>query len=55
MPKVIIFGKKKPKMRLGFSENDADDLKKHIFFQGLDWNLLQKKLIKPPWIPVIHS
>lgn len=28
---------KDPTLRLGFSEKDADEIKEHPFFNGVDW------------------
>jgi serine/threonine protein kinase len=38
---------KKPMLRLGY-ENGAEDLKKHPFFEQIDWNLMSKKQYPPP-------
>ena len=37
--------------RLGFGENDADDVKRHSFFKDVDWNLVYEKKIKQPFKP----
>ncbi|KAL0965149.1 hypothetical protein UPYG_G00277420 [Umbra pygmaea] len=42
---------KNPENRLGAGEADASEVKKHRFFQGVDWeSLLHKKLV-PPFVP----
>jgi hypothetical protein len=40
------------KHRLG-SVDDIGDLKKHDFFQGLDWDKLLRKEITPPFVPTL--
>eukprot|EP00604_Paraphysomonas_vestita_P003345 CAMPEP_0174818012 /NCGR_PEP_ID=MMETSP1107-20130205/604_1 /TAXON_ID=36770 /ORGANISM="Paraphysomonas vestita, Strain GFlagA" /LENGTH=137 /DNA_ID=CAMNT_0016029297 /DNA_START=1356 /DNA_END=1769 /DNA_ORIENTATION=- len=40
-----------PQKRLGSGETDALEIKSHIFFQGLDWDLLYNGHIPPPWAP----
>lgn len=40
-----------PKERLGGGPNEAEDVKKHPFFEGLDWDKLCKKEIPPPFKP----
>lgn len=32
-----------------------DEIKIHEFFKNIDWNLLAKKQIKPPFIPILNS
>ena len=44
---------KDPTLRLGFSEKDADEIKEHPFFNGVDWEKVQNKQIKPFFIPKI--
>ena len=41
-----------PAKRLGGQEADADDIKKHPFFEGLDWEKLSKKELPPLFRPV---
>ncbi|KAL7798525.1 serine/threonine-protein kinase sck1 [Trichoderma ceciliae] len=43
-----------PKHRLGATD-DAEELKRHPFFNDIDWNLLAKKLITPPFKPKLKS
>ena len=42
-------------MRLGSSQRDAEELKAHPFFDGLDWTALENKQIPPPWKPTLMS
>ncbi|XP_075935547.1 serine/threonine-protein kinase N2 [Anarhichas minor] len=46
---------KNPQMRLGGGEEDASEIKRHKFFQGMDWPALQAKNMKPPFLPVIRA
>lgn len=46
---------KNPEMRLGGGEEDASEIKRHKFFQGMDWDALLAKKIKPPFLPVIRA
>lgn len=43
-----------PKHRLGATD-DAEELKRHAFFGDIDWDLLTKKLITPPFKPKLKS
>ncbi|WQF77799.1 Putative serine/threonine-protein kinase, active [Colletotrichum destructivum] len=43
-----------PKHRLGATD-DAEELKRHPFFADIDWDLLAKKLITPPFKPKLTS
>lgn len=38
-------------MRLGAGIADAEEVKAHPFFEGLDWKALERKEIPPPWKP----
>jgi len=43
-----------PKHRLG-AKRDAQELKEHPFFNGIDWEALARKEITPPFKPVVES
>ncbi|KAI5862590.1 kinase-like domain-containing protein [Durotheca rogersii] len=43
-----------PKHRLG-AIDDAEELKRHAFFLDVDWDILSKKLITPPFKPKLKS
>ncbi|CAJ2512952.1 Uu.00g010710.m01.CDS01 [Anthostomella pinea] len=43
-----------PKHRLGAVE-DAEELKRHPFFADVNWDILSKKLITPPFKPKLKS
>ncbi|KAM8828544.1 serine/threonine-protein kinase N2 isoform 2-T2 [Spinachia spinachia] len=47
--------KKNPEMRLGGGEEDASEIKRHKFFQEMDWDALLAKKMKPPFLPVIRA
>lgn len=46
---------KDPDQRLGSGVNGLNELKSHIFFKDIDWNLLINKKIKPPFIPRLNT
>ena len=37
------------------SENDVEDIKKHVFFDDMDWNKLYEKKIEPPYKPQVKG
>lgn len=37
-----------PQKRLGASSYDAEDIKKHPFFNSIDWNVAARRELKPP-------
>lgn len=43
-----------PKHRLGATD-DAEELKRHAFFADVDWDVLSKKLITPPFKPKLKN
>lgn len=43
-----------PKHRLG-AQRDAAELKEHPFFKSIDWDLLAKRQIPPPFKPYVDS
>lgn len=43
-----------PQNRLG-AKRDAAELKEHPFFASIDWDLLYKKQITPPFKPIVDS
>ena len=40
-----------PKTRLGSGVNGSKNIKSHIFFKNMDWDLLEQKHIEPPYKP----
>ncbi|KNE69120.1 AGC/PKC protein kinase [Allomyces macrogynus ATCC 38327] len=46
---------KDPSQRLGATAADAEDIKRHAFFRGVDWDALTRKQIAPPFVPRLTS
>ncbi|KAI8804110.1 kinase-like domain-containing protein [Cladochytrium replicatum] len=46
---------KDPAKRLGSGRGDAEDIKRHPFFKGVDWDAMLKLQIAPPYKPKISS
>ncbi|ORZ35659.1 hypothetical protein BCR44DRAFT_1461002 [Catenaria anguillulae PL171] len=46
---------KDPRKRLGAGALDADEIKRHPFFKGVDWDALLAKRIPPPFVPRITN
>jgi serum/glucocorticoid-regulated kinase 2 len=44
---------KNPANRLG--ANGANEIRRHLFFHGLDWTLLERRGIEPMWKPDVES
>lgn len=42
-------------MRLGCLAKGADDIKRHKFFRGVDWNALHSRRIQAPIVPQVSS
>ncbi|KAJ1935763.1 Serine/threonine kinase, partial [Kickxella alabastrina] len=45
---------KDPSKRLGSSPNDAEDIMRHSFFAGVNWDDVLNKKIPPPYVPDIR-
>jgi len=43
--------KKKPEERIGCRKGDVAELRQHPWFKDIDWDLLYKKQVTPPYIP----
>ncbi|XP_068608632.1 serine/threonine-protein kinase N2 [Brachionichthys hirsutus] len=46
---------KNPEVRLGAGVEDASEIKRHVFFQEMNWEALLAKKVKPPFLPVIRA
>jgi len=46
---------KDPSKRLGSGEGDAKDIKNHPFFKDVNWPRLEKRAIRPPFVPEIKT
>ncbi|KAJ3079706.1 Serine/threonine kinase, partial [Quaeritorhiza haematococci] len=44
-----------PAKRLGGGRLDAEEIKRHRYFVGVDWQAFLDKRVKPPWKPTISS
>ncbi|KAL5036892.1 Serine/threonine-protein kinase [Batrachochytrium dendrobatidis] len=44
-----------PKRRLGAGPEDAEEIKRHPYLIDIDWNLLAKRRIQPPFKPQVAS
>ncbi|XP_068213701.1 serine/threonine-protein kinase Sgk2-like [Palaemon carinicauda] len=46
---------KDPRDRLGSGIRDGEDVKSHEFFKVIDWNLVNKRGISPPFTPTVNG
>lgn len=46
---------KDPRNRLGSGPNDANDIKSQAFFSEVNWDMLMKGDVAPPWDPQING
>ncbi|KAJ3401556.1 hypothetical protein HDU80_005917 [Chytriomyces hyalinus] len=44
-----------PQTRLGSGPSDALELKQHPYFADVDWSRLERKLVMPPYKPLVES
>ena len=41
--------------RYGCREKGVEDVKRHKWFTGVDWNVVLRKEIPPPWVPEVKG
>jgi hypothetical protein len=46
---------REPEMRLGSGPRDAEDIKEHAFFKGINWDDVYNKRVPPPFKPTIKN
>lgn len=46
---------KDPRNRLGSSIRDGEDIKSHDFFKTIDWDLVSRRGISPPFVPTVNG
>ncbi|KAJ1551583.1 hypothetical protein HK405_014238 [Cladochytrium tenue] len=44
-----------PRRRLGAGPADAEEIKSHPYFSDVDWDLLVKRQVRPPFKPTVES
>lgn len=44
-----------PEMRIGCREAGVVEIKQHPFFRGIDWDLIERKGMQAPFVPVIEN
>ena len=47
--------KRNPANRLGAGPTGSQEIKNHEFFAAIDWNMLYRREISPPYKPIVHS
>ncbi|KAJ3413318.1 Serine/threonine kinase [Chytridiales sp. JEL 0842] len=47
--------RKDPSRRLGGGKLDAEEVKRHPYFAGVDWDAFMAKSVQPPWKPQVTS
>ncbi|KAJ3184872.1 Serine/threonine kinase [Gaertneriomyces sp. JEL0708] len=46
---------KNPARRLGGGRLDAEEIKRHPYFAGVDWEAFMELRVQPPWVPTIKN
>ena len=46
---------REPKKRLGYGPNGAEKIKKHPFFEGVNWDDVWNKKVEPPFVPELDD
>jgi len=49
------FMTKDPRKRLGCGEHGERSIKSHFFFSNVQWDLLEQRKVKPPFIPTVKN
>lgn len=44
-----------PEERIGNGKDGANEVKKHKWFRGVDWDLVYERKIPAPWVPSLKS
>jgi len=52
---IVALLNRNPDARMGSSEDDVEELKRHAFFSPLDWDRLLRKEIVPPYTPKVRD
>jgi serine/threonine protein kinase len=47
--------RKDPEKRLGGGPSDAEEIKAHPWFEGVDWDSYLRKEIPAPYVPIIKA
>jgi hypothetical protein len=42
-------------LRMGCSSAGPDEIKNHKWFRGVDWQMVLKRQVPPPWVPKIKN
>jgi len=49
------FCRENPADRLGYQKDGIADIRKNRWFQGFDWDGLEKKALQPPIVPKVSK
>ena len=44
-----------PAYRIGSGPKGVEEIKNHVFFDGINWMLLENRQVTPPFVPKIES
>jgi serine/threonine protein kinase len=42
-------------LRMGCSSSGSDEIKNHKWFRGVDWQMVLKRQVPPPWVPKLKN
>jgi hypothetical protein len=48
------FIERSPNHRLGCRADDIDDIRRHPWFRGIDWEAMETKQLQPPFVPDVR-